>query len=266
MWVCVVAGVATGWVALGARTSNDIRLPGTQTQAATDFLAREFPPQQNGQSPVVFYDKNGKLTDAAARQAVLESVKRMRAVPGVYSVTGPYVRGGRGVVLSKDGKTGLVQVLLKVNGGAVTTQLASQIMAATEPARAAGIQTEAGGVLGVQLSAQKSRRSEAIGLAAGIVILAFTFGALAAAGMPILTAIVALVTGLGLIGLLGHLVGIPVVAPTLATMLGLGVGIDYALFIVFRFRDELHGGAEVREAVARAMATSGSAVVFAGVR
>ena len=70
--------------------------------------------------------------------------------------------------------------------------------------------------------------------------------------------------GLGLIGLLGHVVDIPVVAPTLATMLGLGVGIDYALFIVFRFRDELHGGAEVREAVARAMATSGSAVVFAG--
>jgi uncharacterized membrane protein YdfJ with MMPL/SSD domain len=265
VWVCVVVVVATGWVTLGARTSNDIRLPGTQTQAATDFLAREFPPQQNGQSPVVFYDRHGRLTDPAARQAVLESVKRMRAVPGVYSVTGPYVRGGKGVVLSKDGKTGLVQVLLKVNGGAVTTHLASQIMAATEPARAAGIQTEAGGVLGVQLSAQKSRRSEAIGLTAGIVILAFTFGALAAAGMPILTAIVALVTGLGLIGLLGHLVGIPVVAPTLATMLGLGVGIDYALFIVFRFRDELHGGAEVREAVARAMATSGSAVVFAGV-
>ena len=138
-------------------------------------------------------------------------------------------------------------------------------MAAAQPARAAGLQTEAGGVLGVQLSAEKSRRSEAIGLAAGIVILALTFGALVAAGMPILTAIVALVTGLGLIGLLGHLVGIPVVAPTLATMLGLGVGIDYALFIVFRYRDELHGGADVREAVARAMATSGSAVVFAGV-
>ena len=104
-----------------------------------------------------------------------------------------------------------------------------------------------------------------IGLAVGIVILAITFGALVAAGMPIITAIVALVTGLGLIGLLGHVADIPVVAPTLATMLGLGVGIDYALFIVFRYRDELHGGADVREAVARAMATSGSAVVFAGV-
>ena len=265
VWACVAAAVATGWVVVGARTSNDIRLPGTQTQAATDFLAKEFPPQQNGQSPVVFYDRTGKLTDPAARGAVEESVRRMRAVPEAYSVTGPFVRGGRGVVLSKDGKTGLVQVLLRVNGGAVTPQLAARVMAAAAPARAAGIQTEAGGVLGVQLSAQKSRRSEAIGLGAGIVILAFTFGALVAAGMPILTAVVALVTGLGLIGLLGHMADIPVVAPTLATMLGLGVGIDYALFIVFRYRDELHGGADVRESVARAMATSGSAVVFAGI-
>ena len=108
-------------------------------------------------------------------------------------------------------------------------------MAAAQPARDAGLQVEAGGVLGVRLSEERSRRSEMIGLAAGVVILAITFGALVAAGMPIITAIVALVTGLGLIGLLGHVADIPVVAPTLATMLGLGVGIDYALFIVFRY-------------------------------
>ena len=155
-------------------------------------------------------------------------------------------------------------MLLKVNGGEVTPELAAAVMAATAPARAAGIRTEAGGVLGVQLSAQKSRRSEAIGLIAGVVILAVTFGTLVAAGMPIITAMVALLVGLGLIGFLGYVVDIPVVGPTLATMLGLGVGIDYALFIVFRFRDELHGGTPVGEAVARAMATSGSAVVFAG--
>ena len=167
--------------------------------------------------------------------------------------------------MSEDEKTAIVQVLLDVNGGQVTRELASQVMAAAQPARDAGLQVEAGGVLGVRLSEERSRRSEMIGLAAGVVILAITFGTLVAAGMPIITAIVALATGLGLIGLLGHVVDIPVVAPTLATMLGLGVGIDYALFIVFRFRDELHGGADVREAVARAMATSGSAVVFAGI-
>ena len=265
VWACVVASVATGWVVLGAQTSNDIRLPGTETQAATDFLAREFAPQQNGQSPVVFHAAQGTLLDTTARRAVEESVRRMKAVPHVSGVTSPFTRGARSMLMSKDEKTAIAQVLMDVNGGQVTRELASQVMAAAQPARDAGLQVEAGGVLGIRLSEEKSRRSEMIGLAAGIVILAFTFGALVAAGMPILTAIVALVTGLGLIGLLGHIAEIPVVAPTLATMLGLGVGIDYALFIVFRYRDELHGGAEVREAVARAMATSGSAVLFAGV-
>ena len=152
------------------------------------------------------------------------------------------MRGARSLLMSKDEKTAIAQVLMDVNGGQVTRELASEVMAAAQPARDAGLQVEAGGVLGIRLSEEKSRRSEMIGLAAGIVILAFTFGALVAAGMPIITAIVALVTGLGLIGLLGHVADIPVVAPTLATMLGLGVGIDYALFIVFRYRDELHGG------------------------
>jgi uncharacterized membrane protein YdfJ with MMPL/SSD domain len=265
VWACVVAGVGAAWLTLGARTSNDIRLPGTETQAATDFLAREFAPQQNGQSPVVFHLAQGSLAEPAAKRAVLESIRRMRALPHVTSVTGPFQRGARSMLLSEDEKTAVAQVLLDVNGGQVTRALASDVVAAAQPARDAGIQVEAGGVLGIRLSEENSRRSEMIGLAAGIVILAITFGALVAAGMPILTAIVALLTGLGLIGLLGHVVDIPVVAPTLATMLGLGVGIDYALFIVFRYRDELHRGEEVREALARAMATSGSAVVFAGV-
>src|SRR5674536_383725 len=156
------------------------------------------------------------------------------------------------------------RVLLDVNGGQVTRELASKILAAAGPARRAGIQVEAGGVLGVRLSETKSRRSELIGIVAAIIILAFTFGALAAAGMPVVTALVGLVTGIGLIGLLGHAVAIPDVAPTLATMIGLGVGIDYALFIVFRHRDQLHAGEGVEESIARTMATSGTAVVFAG--
>jgi uncharacterized membrane protein YdfJ with MMPL/SSD domain len=264
-WVCVAVVTGGALLVYGPRTSNDIRLPGTETQAATDFLAEEFPPQQNGLSAVVFHAKDGTLEDPAVRRAVQESLRRMRASPHVVSVTSPYLRGARGVLLSEDGKTGLAQVLLDVDGGAVTRAIAADVMATVQPARAAGVQVEAGGVLGVRLAEEKSRRSEAIGLAAGILILAFTFGTLAAAGMPIVAAIVALVTGLSLIGLLGHVTDIPVVGPTLATMLALGVGIDYALFIVFRYRDELHGGAGVREAVARALATSGSAVVFAGV-
>ena len=266
VWALVVVAVGGAWVTLGARTSNDITLPGTETQAATDFLAEEFPPQQNGQSPVVFHTADGTtLEHPAVKRAVQQAVRAMRAAPHVTSVTSPYARGAEDLLLSADRRTGLAQVLLDVNGGAVTREIAAEVLAAAQPARDAGVQVEAGGVLGVRISEEKSRRSEAIGLAAAVVILAITFGTLVAAGMPVLTAVVALATGIGLIGLLGHVIDIPVVAPTLAAMLGLGVGIDYALFIVFRYRDELHGGADVQEAVARSMATSGSAVVFAGV-
>ena len=211
VWACVVAVVGTGWVVLGARTSNDIRLPGTETQAATDFLAKEFAPQQNGQSPVVFHTSTGTVLDPAAERAISESVRRIKAAPHVTSVTSPFTRGARALLVSADEKTAVAQVLMDVNGGAVTRELASEVMAAARPARDAGLQVEAGGVLGIRLSEEHSRRSEMIGLAAGIVILSITFGALVAAGMPILTAIVALVTGLGLIGLLGHLADIPVV-------------------------------------------------------
>src|SRR4029453_6991104 len=102
------------------------------------------------------------------------------------------------------------------------------------------------------------------GLLAAMLILALPFGSLVAMGMPIITAVLGLATALGLIGLLGHLFAIPPVGPTLATMIGLGVGIDYALFLVTKHRDQLARGMERHESIARAVATSGSAIVFAG--
>ncbi len=262
-WALILAAIGAGVFTFGRQTTNDITLPGTETQVATDLLAREFPPQQNGLSPIVFHVPGGSLKDPAVKKAVQASLRRIERVDHVESVIGPYSRIGRRL-MSEDERTALAQVLLDVNGGAVTRELAAEVVAGAAPARAAGVQVEAGGVLGVRLSEVTSRRSEIIGVSIGIVILAFTFGVLVAAAMPIVTAVVGLAAGLGLVGLLGHVVDIPQVAPTLATMLALGVGIDYGLFIVFRYRDELHGGLPVEEAVARAMATSGSAVVYAG--
>ena len=263
LWVLVVAAVATGVLVFGARTNNDIRLPGTGAQNASDLLRREFAPQQNGQSPLVFHVSRGKLTDPANKSAVVAALGNVGRAPQVASVISPFSPAGKTFV-SADGRTAVAQVLMRVNGGQLTKALAAQVFAAADPARKARIQVEAGGALGVQLSATKSRRSETIGIVAALIILAFTFGSLAAAGMPVVTALVGLVTGLGLIGLLGHLVAIPDVAPTLATMIGLGVGIDYALFIVFRHRDQLHSGVGVRDSIAQTLATSGTAVVFAG--
>ena len=263
LWALVVALVGAGVLLFGMRTNNDIRLPGTEAQHASDLLSQEFPPHQNAESPIVFHVSRGKLTHAADKRSIETSLRDIAKTAHVSSIISPFSRAGE-TLMSADGKTAIAQVLLNVNGFQLTPELAAKLLAGADPARKAGIQVEAGGAIGAQLSTTKSHRSEMIGIVAAIVILAFTFGAMAAAGMPILTALVGLATGLGLVGLLGHFIAIPSDAPTLATMIGLGVGIDYALFIVFRHRDQLHGGLGVEESIARTMATSGSAVVFAG--
>ena len=263
VWALIVVAVGAGVALLGMRTTNDIRLPGTGAQQATDMLRAEFPPQQNGLSPLVFHVSSGKLTDPANKKAVEDALRAIEAMPEVHTVISPFSRAGESFV-SDDGRTAVAQVLMGLDWGKLDKEMASRVLAAADPARAAGIQVEAGGGIGAKIAESKSRRSEAIGVAAAVVIMAFTFGALVAAGMPIITALVGLIVGLGLVGLLGHVVSIPTVAPTLATMIGLGVGIDYALFIVFRHRDQLHHGMSVEDSVAHAMATSGSAVVFAG--
>ena len=262
-WVVVLLLVGAAVFHFGRVTTNDITLPGTGYQASADMLREEFPPQQNGASPLVFHVESGKLTDPANKKAIEDVLKTIEDMPETYSVFSPFAPGGDSF-MSDDGRTAVAQVLLNLDWGQLDKTVARKIVAATEPAKKAGIQVEAGGGIGVRLAEQTDRRSEAIGLAAALVIMAFTFGALVAAGMPVITALVGLIVGLGLVGLLGHVVSIPNVAPTLATMVGLGVGIDYALFIVFRHRDQLHRGMDPGESIAAAMATSGSAVVFAG--
>ena len=138
------------------------------------------------------------------------------------------------------------------------------IDAAAKPARAAGLEVQTGGQLGQKVSKPSTESSELVGIVAAMIILTFTFGTVAAMLVPILTAIFALLSTLAIIRMLGHVTNVPTVAPTLATMIGLGVGIDYALFIVTRHFRGLHDGLEMRESIARAAATSGGAVFFAG--
>ena len=126
------------------------------------------------------------------------------------------------------------------------------------------MEVAAGGSIGSELSEPETESSEVVGLTAAMIILAFTFGTLVAMGMPILSAIFGLVAGLSLIGLLANVAPVPSIGPTLATMIGLGVGIDYALFLVSRYRSERADGRPIDEAIATAVATSGTAIVFAG--
>ncbi|MGI9557976.1 MAG: MMPL family transporter [Solirubrobacterales bacterium] len=262
-WLVALVLVGFAVRELGAETSNNLSQPGTDSQEATDLLAERFPPQQNGANPVVFHATDGKVTEDPNEQAIRDSRKAILEIGFVHSARSPFSQKGQGQI-SEDERTAFIPVLLSIPNGEITEKRAERVLDAADPARAAGMQVAVGGQIGSVLSKPDTGSSDVIGIAMAMLILAFTFGTLVAMGLPIVSAVFGLLVGLSLIGLLGHIAPVPEIAPTLAVMIGLGVGIDYALFLVARYRTELAAGKETAEAVATAVSTSGSAIVFAG--
>ena len=263
LWIIGAAGVTLLVKAVGAETNNNVTLPGTGSQAATDLLTKGFPPQQNGANPIIFHVAKGKVTDSANKTAITDSVKAIKKIPFVYSVVSPFDQGGSAQI-SKDKKTAFISALLKVGSSELTEAQAQRVMDAADPGKKAGMDVQGGGSIGSVLSPNDTSISDIIGILAAMIILTFTFGTVVAMGMPIGTAVLGLTTALGVIGLLGHLIAVPDIAHTVATMIGLAVGIDYALFLVTRHRTQLREGVEMHESIARAVGTAGTAVVFAG--
>ena len=264
VWVVAVAAVILAVNRIGAETSNDLSLPGTDSQKATDVLADRFPPQQNGSNPIVFHVDSGKLTSSANTKAINQAAKAIQGMPDVVSAPSPV--GDQGApYMSEDEQTAFIPVLLDISSADLDEEEAQAVLDAAEaPAEPLGIQVAAGGSIGSELSTPETESSELVGIIAAMIILTLAFGSIVAMGMPIVSAVIGLIVGLSGIGLIGHLFGVPDIAPTLATMIGLGVGIDYALFLVSRHRAQLAEGEEMRESIALALATSGSAIVFAG--
>jgi len=261
--VATVALVAVSQT-LGERTSDNLSLPGTDSQLATDALAQSFPDQANGASPIVLHAATGRLTDSEFKGAVGQAAQAVAKAPFVASVISPLTPQGASA-LSRDQSTGYLSVTLSVSPGQLTKDQAQAIIdAAAGPARSAGLEVQTGGPLGQKVSKPSTRASELVGVVAAMVILTLTFGTLTAMAIPIVTAVFALLCTLSTISLLSHVVTVPTIAPTLATMIGLGVGIDYALFIVTRHLRGVDDGLPMAEAIARATATSGGAVMFAG--
>ena len=263
VWAGLI-GCLTGLVTVvGAKTTNDTSLPGTESQDATNVLAADFPPTQNGTSPVVFKVTSGTVNSSANKAAISASVAAIAKVPHVASAPSPY--GQRSAFLISKSKTiAYTPVLMDVNAATITERQARAVLAAAEPARKAGVEVAAGGTVGSTLSHSDTDSSTVVGLIAAVIILGVSFGSLVAMFLPIISAIAGVIVGLAVVGLLGHLVSVPSIAPTLAIMIGLGVGIDYALFVVSRHREQLAAGMEPKESVALAVGTAGTAVVFAG--
>ncbi len=263
--VWLVAAVALIAVShrLGETTSEDLSLPGTDSQRASDTLAKSFPDQSNGSSPIVLHAAHGKLTEAQYASAVNQAAADVAKAPNVASVVNPLTPQGASA-LSKDQSTGYLSVTLSESPGELSVSEAQTIIDAANPAKAAGLEVQTGGQLGQKVSKPSTEISELIGIIAAMVILTFAFGTIAAMVLPIVNAVLALLTSLAIIRILGHVTTVPSVAPTLATMIGLGVGIDYALFIVTRHFRGIGDGLDYDESIARAVATSGGAVFFAG--
>ena len=264
VWVLATAALVTVSHRLSDNTNDSIKLPGTDSQRATDALSHSFPAQSNGSSPIVLHVGSGKLTDSKYASAVNDAATDVAKAPHVASVVNPLTPQGASA-LSKDQATGYLSVTTTVSPGSLSVDDAQKIIdAASKPAQAAGIEVQTGGQLGQKVSKPGTESSELIGILAAMVILTFTFGTVVAMLLPIINAILALAATLAIVRMLSHVTTVSTVAPTLATMIGLGVGIDYALFIVTRHFRGLDEGLDVKESIARATATSGGAVVFAG--
>jgi putative drug exporter of the RND superfamily len=264
VWVLTAVALVAVSHRLSDNTSDNLKLPGTDSQRATDALSHSFPAQSNGSSPIVLHVKSGELTDSKYASAVNEAATDVAKAPYVASVMNPLTSQGASA-LSKDKATGYLSVTTSVSAGQLSVADAQTIIdAASKPAQQAGIEVQTGGQLGQKVSKPSTESSELIGILAAMVILTITFGTAVAMLLPILNAILALAATLSIIRILSHVTTVSTVAPTLATMIGLGVGIDYALFIVTRHFRGLDSGLDLRESIARATATSGGAVVFAG--
>ncbi|MEV7418039.1 MMPL family transporter [Streptomyces sp. NPDC089919] len=262
VWVALLVLAGFGASSAAAPTSGSFSIPGTEAQKAFDLLEQRFPGSRadGATARVVFKAPAGKkITDPAEKAAVEKVVADLKSGSGqVERVVDPY----EGDAVSHDGKTAYAQVTYKVSGMELTDETRDALKESPKDAQAAGLKVEIGG--DALMAVPENGAGEAIGVLIAGIVLVITFGSLIAAGLPLLTALLGVGIGVSTITALANVLDLGSTTSTLAMMIGLAVGIDYALFIVSRYRAELAEGREREEAAGRAVGTAGSAVVFAG--
>ncbi|MFE9256100.1 MMPL family transporter [Streptomyces sp. NPDC006879] len=254
----ILAGVLAGRAPQAPPT--DFSMPGTEAQRAYDLLDERFPGQNaaGATARVVFHAEDGKVSAPEVQRAITETVHELGGAPQVGRVTDPFQTGS----VSADGTTAYAQVTYQVAGPQLAEESRAALLATVQGARTDTLDVEVGG--NAVSSPQAGHSSEVVGLAVAALVLIWTFGSLVAAGLPMLTALVGIGIGTCVIKVLAEPLGLGSTTSVLATMLGLAVGIDYALFVVSRYRAELASGLSGEDAAGQALGTAGSAVVFAG--
>ncbi|GHD94790.1 MMPL family transporter [Streptomyces naganishii] len=264
LWLLALGGVTVASTVAGAAYSNDYEVPGTDSGRATQLLQEGFPGLGGDSDTVVWHTTSGTVRAADVAQTMSGALDRIAALPGVASVTSPY-KGGQGAGrISRDGHTAYATVTFDRPAQDITKPQAEAVVSAAKAAEADGLQVELGGSAISLTQSSGGHVAEIVGVVVAAAVLLVAFGSPAAALLPIATALVGVGTAYSAIELLGHAMTVADFAPMLGMLIGLGVGIDYALFIVTRHRRGLKRGLSTPEAVTNATATTGRAVVFAG--
>ncbi|MET9380075.1 MMPL family transporter [Streptomyces sp. NPDC002928] len=261
IWVALLTLAGVGAASAPAAGSSSFSIPGTEAQKAFDLLEQRFPGMSadGATARVVFKAPSGeKMTDADNKATVEKTVKELSDGSEVVSAADPF----KANAVSKDGTVAYASVKYKVSGMELEDASKDALEAAAQDARDAGLTVEIGG--DALTAVPETGATEVIGIAIAAVVLVITFGSLIAAGLPLLTALIGVGIGVSTITALANALDLGSTTSTLAMMIGLAVGIDYALFIVSRYRAELAEGREREDAAGRAVGTAGSAVVFAG--
>jgi RND superfamily putative drug exporter len=271
--------VVIGWIVLlfainalaqsaGTSYSNNFTLPNSDAQRASDLLQHSFPTQAGDRDTIVFKVTSGSVKDPAVRSRMSAMFAAVEKLPHVTSVISPYAGAAAGRSVSADGRIAFATVVFDEKANNLPKEAGERVVKVAKEAAQQGLQVELGGQAIEATEQAGFGISTAVGLLAAIVVLLLTFGSLISMGLPIITALFGLGTGLGLIALFTHVIDTPNFSAELAAMIGLGVGIDYALFILTRFREAYRTPGptfgDARLSVVQAIDTAGRAVLFAG--
>jgi putative drug exporter of the RND superfamily len=262
-WLALLAVLGVAGRAAGSAYSDALTLPGTGSTTALSLLEQAFPGHAGDQETIVWRVTSGDVDAPAVRARVTAMLGKVAAAPAVASVISPYSAGGATQV-SRNGQIAYATVVFDAPQASLPVPDVTRVVNLAEAARAPGVQVEIGGPAVENALRPSVGISAAVGVVAAAIVLFIAFGSLLAMLLPLIIAIAALVPSLMTVEIFSHAVSIPSAGPTLGILIGLGVGIDYALFIVTRHRNNLKAGMSTQDAAVRALNTSGRAVLFAG--
>ncbi|AVH61198.1 MULTISPECIES: MMPL family transporter [Streptomyces] len=267
LWVGALFGLGAAGSAAGTDYANVFSLPDTDSKRAYDLMEKAFP-EGSGDTNTVVWKVDGEggasVQDASVRSRLEPALEEIGRMKGVGEVTNPYAGSQGAAGISQDGRIAYAQVTFTEQANGVPKELVEDVVDTAKGAERAGLQVELGGQAIARTQEPPQGIAEGVGILAAAVVLFLAFGSLFAMLLPIVVAIAGVGSGMMATMLISHVTDVPEVAPLLGSLIGLGVGIDYALFIVTRHRRGILRGNEPEESAVTALNTSGRAVLFAG--